>query len=228
MDGPDVRRRSSPAARLPDVFTVPFTDAKTLLENGQLTDITDGRSTQLGYADKFNPNILDAVTGRRRATSTASRGRRTRMALHYNRDLFKQAGLDPDKPPTTWDEVRADAKAIAEKTGKAGYAQMTKSNTGGWQLTVAHRTPAAAACRSTTATARPRSTIDNDRHQGRRCSSCTTCAGTTTRMGSNFLLDWGAINQEFAAGKIGMYTSGSDVYTALVQRQRDRPEAATA
>ena len=36
-------------------------------------------------------------------------------------------------------------------------------------------------------------------------------------MGSNFLLDWGIINQEFAAGNIGMYTSGSDVYTALVR-----------
>ncbi len=25
--------------------------------------------------------------------------------LYYNRDLFVAAGLDPDKPPTTWDEV---------------------------------------------------------------------------------------------------------------------------
>ncbi|TPX00220.1 sugar ABC transporter substrate-binding protein, partial [Schumannella luteola] len=30
-------------------------------------------------------------------------------------------------------------------------------------------------------------------------------------------LDWGSINQEFAAGNIGMYTSGSDLYTALVR-----------
>ena len=30
-------------------------------------------------------------------------------------------------------------------------------------------------------------------------------------------LDWGKINQAFAAGKIAMYTSGSDVYTALVR-----------
>ncbi len=36
-------------------------------------------------------------------------------------------------------------------------------------------------------------------------------------MGANFDLDWGSINQEFAAGNIGMYTSGSDVYTALVR-----------
>ena len=43
---------------LPDVFTVPFTDSKTLLENGQLMDVTD-EVDELGYADKFNPIILD-------------------------------------------------------------------------------------------------------------------------------------------------------------------------
>ena len=48
------------AGSLPDVFTVPFTDAKTLLENGQLIDVTK-EVTDLGYADKFNPIILDAV-----------------------------------------------------------------------------------------------------------------------------------------------------------------------
>ncbi|TPW99667.1 extracellular solute-binding protein, partial [Schumannella luteola] len=48
------------AGSLPDVFTVPFTDAKTLLENGQLADVT-AEVKELGYADKFNPIILDAV-----------------------------------------------------------------------------------------------------------------------------------------------------------------------
>jgi ABC-type glycerol-3-phosphate transport system substrate-binding protein len=43
-------------------------------------------------------------------------------------------------------------------------------------------------------------------------------------MGSNFLLDWGGINQEFAAGKIGMYMGGSDVYTSLKQQNALKPE----
>jgi len=30
----------------------------------------------------------------------------------YNKALFEEAGLDPDKPPVTWDEFLADAKAI--------------------------------------------------------------------------------------------------------------------
>jgi ABC-type glycerol-3-phosphate transport system substrate-binding protein len=42
-------------------------------------------------------------------------------------------------------------------------------------------------------------------------------------MGSNFLFDWGTINQAFGAGQIGMYTSGSDIYTNLVQSQNMNP-----
>jgi len=36
-------------------------------------------------------------------------------------------------------------------------------------------------------------------------------------MGSNFDYGWSDINQAFAAGNVGMYISGSDVYTNLVQ-----------
>lgn len=31
----------------------------------------------------------------------------TPMMMYYNKDLFKAAGLDPEKPPTTWDEFKA-------------------------------------------------------------------------------------------------------------------------
>lgn len=41
--------------------------------------------------------------------------------MFINRDLFREAGLDPDQPPRTWDEVKAAGKAIAEKTGKHGF-----------------------------------------------------------------------------------------------------------
>ena len=43
-------------------------------------------------------------------------------------------------------------------------------------------------------------------------------------MGSNFLYDWSGINQAFAAGQIGMYTGGSDVYTSLVTSNAINPD----
>jgi multiple sugar transport system substrate-binding protein len=40
--------------------------------------------------------------------------------LFYNATLFRQAGLDPDAPPATWDEVQETALRIAQATGKDG------------------------------------------------------------------------------------------------------------
>ncbi|MFN8176975.1 MAG: ABC transporter substrate-binding protein [bacterium] len=41
--------------------------------------------------------------------------------LYYNRELFKRAGLDPERPPRTWQEYRDDAKKLtvdADHDGK--------------------------------------------------------------------------------------------------------------
>ena len=198
---------------LPDVFTVPFTDSKTLLENGQLMDVTD-EIEELGYTDSFNPIILDGVTDSDGKIFGFPR-QAYAMGLHYNRTLFEEAGLDPDSPPTTWDEVRAAAKQIHDATGKAGYAQMAINNTGGWQLTAqtvarGYRTQTDATDGSAT------STVDND---GTRATLqfLHDLRWVDGSFGSKFDLDWGTINQEFAAGNIGMYTTGSDIYTALVR-----------
>lgn len=198
---------------LPDVFTVPFTDSKTLLENGQLMDVT-AEMEELGYTDSFNPIILDGVTDGEGHIFGFPR-QAYAMGLHYNRDLFEQAGLDPDQPPTTWDEVREYAKIITDKTGKAGYSQMAINNTGGWQLTAqtvarGYRTQTDNQDGSAT------STIDNEGTK-ETLQFLHDLKWEDNSFGSKVDLDWGTINQEFAAGNIGMYTTGSDIYTALVR-----------
>jgi ABC-type glycerol-3-phosphate transport system substrate-binding protein len=42
-------------------------------------------------------------------------------------------------------------------------------------------------------------------------------------MGANFDYGWSDINQAFASGNVGMYVSGSDVYTNLVQASSINP-----
>jgi len=49
--------------------------------------------------------------------------------LYYNRDLFAAAGLDPDSPPTTWDEVIEYGKALTQDTDGNGEIDQWGFNT---------------------------------------------------------------------------------------------------
>jgi multiple sugar transport system substrate-binding protein len=200
------------ARTLPTVFEVPFTDARTLGDNGQLADLT-AEVKKLPYFAKYNPAVLAEGTTAKGKIIALPKGAYA-QALHYNRKLFSQAGLDPNKPPTTWVQLQAYAKQIAEKTGKAGYAEMGKNdNTAGWILTtlvyaLGGRMESGS---GTNATA----TLDNPQSVT-ALNMLKKMRWTDNSMGSNFDYGWSDINQAFAAGNVGMYISGSDVYTNLV------------
>lgn len=52
------------------------------------------------------------------------------QALYYRKDLFRAAGLNPNRPPTNWDEFYATARALTDqKKGQWGFvfAQGTES-----------------------------------------------------------------------------------------------------
>ena len=201
------------AGTLPTVFEVPFTDARTLGDNGQLADLTPYVKA-LPYFSKYNKAVIAEGTDAKGRIVALPKGAYA-QALHYNRKLFAQAGLDPNKPPTTWAEVRADALKISQKTGKPGYVQMAKDdNTAGWILTTLTYSLGGRMERGTgthavaTLTNAQTVTALNMLHQMRWVDNS---------MGSNFDYGWSDINQAFAAGNVGMYISGSDVYTNLVQ-----------
>jgi multiple sugar transport system substrate-binding protein len=208
------------AGTLPDVFTIPFTDGKGLISQHQIVNI-DSRVRALPYVDKFNKNVLvngQDADGKIWAVPTQAYG----MSLTYNRTLFKDAGLDPDKPPTTWDEVKAAARTIAEKTGKAGFAEMATQNTGGWQLTT--MTYALGGRMQTVAEdGKVTATLTNPATKS-ALQFLRDLRWTDNSMGSTFDYHWGSINQAFAAGQIGMFTGGSDLYTAMVQNNGIKPE----
>ena len=207
------------AGTLPTVFEVPFTDARTLGDNGQLADLTS-LAKALPYFPKYNKAVL--------AEGIDSKGRVVALpkgayaqALHYNRKLFTQAGLDPNKPPKTWAQVVAYARQIAEKTGKAGYVEMAKAdNTAGWILTTLVYTLGGRMEKGigTKAVA----TLNNPQAVT-ALNMLKKMRWTDNSMGANFDYGWSDINQAFAAGNVGMYISGSDVYTNLVQASNIDP-----
>jgi len=207
------------AGTLPPVVEVPFTDARTLGDNGKLADLTAGVKA-LTYFSKYNKAVL--------ADGTDSKGRIIALpkgayaqALHYNRKLFAQAGLDPNKPPKTWAQLRAYARQITEKTGKAGYVQMAKDdNTAGWILTTV--VYSLGGRMETGVGTKAKATLNNPQTVT-ALNMLKAMRWTDNSMGSNFDYGWSDINQAFAAGNVGMYISGSDVYTNLVQASKIDP-----
>jgi multiple sugar transport system substrate-binding protein len=208
------------AGTLPTVFEVPFTDARTLGDNGQLADLTSYVKA-LPYFSKYNKAVLAEGTDSKHQIVALPKGAYA-QALHYNRKLFAQAGLDPNKPPTTWAQLQKDALAISQKTGKPGYLEMAKDdNTAGWILTtlvysLGGRMERGSGTSAVATLNNPQTvTALNMLHHMR---------WTDNSMGSNFDYGWSDINQAFAAGNIGMYVSGSDVYTNLVQAYQIDPK----
>jgi ABC-type glycerol-3-phosphate transport system substrate-binding protein len=207
------------AGTLPTVFEVPFTDARSLGDNGQLADLTS-YVKKLPYFKKYNPAVLAEGTDAKGQIVALPKGAYA-QALHYNRALFKEAGLDPNKPPTTWGQLRADAKQIAQKTGKAGYVEMAKDdNTAGWILTTV--VYSLGGRMETGAGTKAKATLDNPKTI-QALNLLKAMRWTDNSMGSNFDYGWSDINQAFAAGTVGMYISGSDVYTNLVQASNINP-----
>ena len=202
------------AGTLPDVYEIPFTDGKTLIANKQIADMNNYLS-QFPYNGGFNENVLQYGKGQDGHVYAIPAKSIYGVGLHYNRDLFTKAGLDPDKPPTTWDEVRTAAKAIADKTGTAGFCQMSNNGTGGWQLTV-DTYSRGGRVQTIAADGKATATFSNDATKA-SLQFLKDLRWTDNSMGSNFTYDWGSINQAFAAGQCGMYTSGQDVYVSLVE-----------
>lgn len=73
----------------------------------------------------YYPHIVDTVTfdGTQWGVPIAF----STKALYWNKELFKQAGLDPETPPKTWAEEIEFAKTIKEKTGIPGFGLSAKT-----------------------------------------------------------------------------------------------------
>ncbi|MBB4000779.1 multiple sugar transport system substrate-binding protein [Aureimonas pseudogalii] len=95
----------------PDVTYVDNPDIALLVSKGLLTDLTPmvAASSIVKPADIY-PGPLSAATYEDKLYAVP-RGANT-IALYYNADMFKAKGLDPEKPPTTWDEFHKAAKAL--------------------------------------------------------------------------------------------------------------------
>lgn len=84
---------------------------------GALADMSGYISDEL--RDTFFPSTLELITNvEGKIDSLPQEG--CNYALFYRKDLFEEAGLDPNSPPTTWDEFLECARALTKDTDGDG------------------------------------------------------------------------------------------------------------
>ena len=59
---------------------------------------------------------------------------RSTEILFYNKDAFKEVGLDPEKAPATWDELVEDAKLLTNEN-RYGVGIALNSGSAQWTFT---------------------------------------------------------------------------------------------
>lgn len=90
-----------------DMFTLIDEDAIVPIDNFVKTD--EDRKWLEGFYPAF---MMNSRTG---GKTWGVPFQRSTVVMYYNKDLFKEAGLDPNKPPQTWAELKAAATRLTKK-----------------------------------------------------------------------------------------------------------------
>jgi multiple sugar transport system substrate-binding protein len=107
-------------AKMPILWGVEFAAKGQLQEFGP---------ADAGYpVEEYWPGAMKSVTydGKTYGVPTNNET----MAFIWNAAIFEEAGLDPETPPATWDDVVTYSKTIKDKTGKDGFGLVARVNAG--------------------------------------------------------------------------------------------------
>jgi ABC-type glycerol-3-phosphate transport system substrate-binding protein len=196
----------------PDAFYTYFTDLNQVLDADQAEDISAYVNDQTVPALKdIDPSVMATLKsdGKLYGLPTTN----YKMGLLYNRKLFKQAGLDPDRPPTTWAEIREDAKKIAALgNGVNGYGDYSATNQGGW-----HYTAELYGLGGSMTTEDGKKAAFNTPEGKQVLQNLYDMRWTDNTMGATQSLKWPDLMTQMSTDKLGMYVGAPDDITYMVQ-----------
>lgn len=204
-----------------DTFYTYLTDLQQVLDAGQAADISAYvNDTTVPNLKDIDPGVLGVLKdgGKLYGLPTSN----YQMGLIYNRKIFSEAGLDPDKPPATWDEVRQDAKAIQDKLGGqgiSGYMDNSAGNQGGWHLVSEMY---GVGSRAVDQSGR-KAAFNNDQTKS-VLQTLHDMRWIDRSMPATPGLQWGDVQKNMGTGKIGMYVGAPDDIPLVVQQYKARFE----
>ncbi|GHA06900.1 ABC transporter substrate-binding protein [Streptomyces echinoruber] len=198
--------------QMEDVFYTYFTDARHVVDLHQAADLTPYVKELKSYPT-IQKQLRDIYTVDGRIYGIPRTG--YSMGLLYNRRLFEKAGLDPDRPPATWAQVRAAAKRIAALgDGTVGYADYSAQNQGGWHFTAELYSQGG----DVVTPDGKKAAVDSP--EGRAVlRNLHDMRWTDGSMGSRQLLVINDVQQMMGAGKLGMYLAAPDNIPILVKEK---------
>jgi multiple sugar transport system substrate-binding protein len=211
-DDPKTFQAKLAGGQMENVFYVYDTDVAQVVNNGQAADISSYVNSVKGLSD-IQPSTLNVFkdsSGKYYGLPKTNYS----TGLLYNRALFTQAGLDPNKPPTTWTEVAADAKKIAALgNGIVGYADYSASNQGGWHYTAEIYSQGG----SMVASDGKHASFDSAAGKA-VLQNLQQMRWTDNSMGSKQLLTQADVLPMMGSGKLGMYVAAPDNLPIIVKQ----------
>ncbi|WP_297541623.1 ABC transporter substrate-binding protein [Roseovarius sp.] len=112
-DDTRVRALSAMASGEPAQLAVLFSiDAYDLIEQEKIVAFEDIEGVDQGWLDSFYPALM--ANGRIEGKTWGIPFQRSTIVAYYNKDMFRAAGLDPEAPPATWDEMVSMGKALTK------------------------------------------------------------------------------------------------------------------
>ncbi len=113
----------------PDVVYVNFRSSASYIQQGFLLPLDDYLKRDPAVLKHIQPALLPILRDAGHGHIYSVPYIAAVQALYYRKDMFQAAGLDPDKPPTNWDEFYADAQALTDQPkGVWGFEFGTNSD----------------------------------------------------------------------------------------------------
>ena len=112
-DDTRVRALSALASGDPAQLAVMFSiDAYDLIEQDLVMAFDDISGVDKSWLNSFYPALM--ANGNIEGKTWGIPFQRSTIVAYYNKDLFRAAGLDPEAPPTTWDEIISMGKTLTK------------------------------------------------------------------------------------------------------------------
>jgi len=111
------------AGNAPDIAILLSTDMFTLIDNDLIEpyDAIATSDSDKAWIKAFYPAFME--NSQAGGHTWGIPFQRSTIVQYWNKDAFKAAGLDPDKPPKSWDEMVATAEKLTKRDASGAVTQ---------------------------------------------------------------------------------------------------------